>query len=77
MTTVPDPSEQGLERRRRGVSGVRVLQLISESRSWHFFNGQPEFLRANGIDLHAASSPGPLQDEFGRTNGGDRLRCAY
>lgn len=48
--------------------GAKVMQLISDARSWHFFSGQPEFLHAHGIDLHAASSPGPLQDEFGQVN---------
>ena len=55
-------------RKDSSASGARVMQLISDARSWHFFNGQPGFFRAHGIDLHAASSPGSLQDEFGRVN---------
>jgi glycosyltransferase involved in cell wall biosynthesis len=66
MKTADNKSAQIDIRNREGAPGVKVMQLISDARAWQFFNDQPEFLRANGIDLHAASSPGPLQDEFGR-----------
>src|SRR5215469_13151125 len=70
MTTVeavcePPVAENGVPPQIR----ARVLQFISEPRSWHFFLGQPEYFRSQGIELHAASSPGPLQDSFGRLNG--------
>jgi len=68
MTIIEAGQEQRIVRDRKVRSAVKVMQLISEARSWHFFDGQPEFFRAKGIDLHAASSPGPLQDEFGRAN---------
>lgn len=50
------------------AASARVLHFISEPRSWQFFEGQPEYLRSRGIELHAASSPGPLLDDFGRAN---------
>ena len=48
---------------------IRVLHFISEPRSWHFFDGQPQFLGKNGFEFIAVSSPGPLLDRFAETNG--------
>jgi glycosyltransferase involved in cell wall biosynthesis len=47
---------------------IRVLHLIAEPRSWHFFSGQAAYLRARGFEVHAASSPGQLLEKFGRDN---------
>ena len=47
---------------------IKLLHFISEGRSWHFFDGQAEYFRAHGFEFHAASSPGPLLEEFGRIN---------
>jgi glycosyltransferase involved in cell wall biosynthesis len=45
------------------------MQFISEPRSWHFFYGQPQFLRDIGYEFIAVSSPGELLDRFAEVNG--------
>ena len=47
---------------------LRVLHFISEPRSWHFFDGQPEFLRRLGWEFIGVSSPGPLLEQFADAN---------
>ena len=49
-------------------SPIKLMHFISEPRSWHFFDGQPEYFRTHGFDYHAVSSPGPLLEDFGRIN---------
>lgn len=47
---------------------VKVMHLIAEPRSWHFFDGQAEYFRTHGFAIYAVSSPGRLLDEFGSKN---------
>jgi glycosyltransferase involved in cell wall biosynthesis len=54
--------------RQEQVGAIKVLHFISEPRSWHFFDGQPEYLRDAGFEFYAASSPGDLLQRFGRAN---------
>jgi glycosyltransferase involved in cell wall biosynthesis len=68
MATAKSVPSRRIDQNHRSAAGVRVLHFISEPRSWQFFEGQPGYLRAHGIELHAASSPGPLLEEFGRVN---------
>lgn len=51
-----------------GPRPLRVLHFISEPRSWHFFDGQPDFLRGVGCEFIGVSSPGPLLGQFAETN---------
>ena len=47
---------------------LRLLHFISEPRSWHFFDGQPAYFGGHGFEYHAASSPGPLLEDYGAAN---------
>src|SRR5690349_6086105 len=62
------PAQKPAPRLASGAS-LRLLHFISEPRSWHFFDGQPAYFGAHGFEYHAASSPGPLLEEYGRVNG--------
>jgi glycosyltransferase involved in cell wall biosynthesis len=70
LVSIRSQAADGISRGSGSFEGVvKVLHFIAEPRSWQFFYGQPEYLRAHGFEFHAASSPGPLLDRFGRTNG--------
>jgi glycosyltransferase involved in cell wall biosynthesis len=48
---------------------IRVMHFISDPRSWHFSNGQPQFLRSIGYNFIGVSAPGPLLQRFAEVNG--------
>lgn len=52
-----------------GNRPTRVMHFISDPRSWHFSNGQPQFLRSIGYDFIGVSAPGPLLQRFAEVNG--------
>jgi glycosyltransferase involved in cell wall biosynthesis len=68
MSTAHNASTEGTGRDRVDVTRVRAVFFITDALSWFFFDGQPAYFREHGIQVHAVSSPGPQQEEFGRLN---------
>jgi glycosyltransferase involved in cell wall biosynthesis len=47
----------------------RLFHVTTVPLSLRFLGGQVGFMRARGYEVHAVSSPGPLLDAFGRSEG--------
>jgi len=48
---------------------VRLVHVTTVPMTLSFLKGQPAYMRARGIEVHAISSPGPALDAFGRDEG--------
>ena len=45
---------------------MRLLHVTTVPQALFFLRGQPGFMRAHGLEVHAVSSPGPELDQFAR-----------
>ena len=50
----------------RALSPLRLLHVTTVPQALFFLRGQPAFMRAHGVEVHAVSSPGPELDQFSR-----------
>lgn len=68
MFTAHNASAKGRGCDSKDATRVKAVFFITDALSWIFFEGQPRYFREHGIEVHAVSSPGPQQEEFGRLN---------
>lgn len=55
--------------RTHAACGPTVVHIMTVAASTAFLRGQASFVRNAGFAVHAITSPGPVLDEFGRTEG--------
>lgn len=48
------------------MSPLRLLHVTTVPQALFFLRGQPAFMRAHGVEVHAVSSPGPELEQFSR-----------
>jgi lipopolysaccharide/colanic/teichoic acid biosynthesis glycosyltransferase/glycosyltransferase involved in cell wall biosynthesis len=64
------PSADGEERRMKSpAQELRVVHITTAPETLRFLSGQIRFLKSCGCRVSVISSPGPLLDEFARTEG--------